>query len=286
MSEYEYVVIRWPYEVTGSDADFTFREIGVPTFNAQSVADGIYISSGDLVVVEPMDFLKAFVAAAQAAATAIAGVGGTFTGALGDDGRAVFTHTGMGNGLGVTGLTANQMKWLGASASAVTLSNSTMGFQMGCMWYPGIDQNYNSDKEERSILHEDRGLAGNIRRLELASADWDEITLDWDRIFAARMKDSRAADAAYCSVAGIQTGEVNTWENMRRYLKGEPGPFGDNRVYIYQSNIAGPGVIRLGPYDYILGSSRPGLKGIEAKSFVQGLAQEKYSVMAVFMEIL
>lgn len=285
MSDYEYGWFAYPFDVAGSDADFTFRNATTLANFAASVADGTYINSGLGPGADPTDFIRAFRTAAQAAATAIAGVGGTITASLGVDGQIVFVHTGNTNNLEVTGLTTNQKKWLGVSTSSVVLSNATLTFQAGCMWRPGIDQNWFSANELRSIVHADTGLAGNERVLELAASEWNEVTVMWDRVAAARMKISNANDAEYCTVAGIALGEANSWENLWRYLKGEAGPYGDNRVYYYTSNVVASAV-QLGPYQYLLSKSAPGVRGIEPRSFVPGLARVFYPVMAMLKEIL
>lgn len=307
MSDYEFSLVRWPFDVQGSDRTFTFDN-GTST-NAQSVTAGIYINSGDEVVVAPKDFLKAFADAVSAALTALGmySIPGTVRIIMDPQGHVMLlvTNTGGGAQLTIVSPTANQRMWLGMQAAgdptfsvAPTSGNprQIFDFQAGCMWYPGIDQNYDSANEARDIVHEDRGVDGSVRRLVLSVNEWNERVIVWDRVPGARMKDSRAIVQAFCDVAEVDLNEDNTWENMWRYLKGEVGPYGDNRVYIYSSQMTAislsfypeytEAAVRNGPYDVILSQSRPGLLGIDAESYVQGLASEFFPVKIALMEIV
>lgn len=289
MSDYDFSLVRWPFNVETPDHEFTFRDLTTFGLSVQTITQGIYINSGDGETVAPKDFVKAFIDAAQAAATALPGVQGTLTPTLLPSGKLYIEHTSVGNLLQVVGLTDNQKAWLGSSFATGTISNITMGFQMGCMWYPGVDQNYDSENELRDIVHEDQGVDGSVRRLVLSAAEWNERVIVWDRVAGAIMKNSRSIVQAYCDVAGVSLNEDNTWEEMWRYLKGAVGPYGDNRVYVYPTNIAVWGMPssspRNGPYDVILSKCRPGLLGIEAESYVQGLSSEFFPVKIALKEI-
>jgi len=69
MSDYEFSLVRWPFDVQASDRDFTFNNGS--SSNMQTITAGTYINSGDEVVITPKDFLKAFADAIDAALTAL-----------------------------------------------------------------------------------------------------------------------------------------------------------------------------------------------------------------------
>ena len=98
------------------------------------------------------------------------------------------------------------------------------------------------------------------------------------------MSTDRATDANFAAVAGISTGEDNTWENLWNYLLGEPGPYDDNRVYVYSTNSPSTDT-RTGPYDVILSECDPGLDGLAADGYVKSMSSEYRPVKVLLREI-
>jgi hypothetical protein len=281
---YAYQVLRWPFAASGADLTFNFRDKSIPaSTSAQAIAAGTYICDGSDSAVAPVDMVRAFEAAAQAAATAIGTVGGTITATMNTAGHLVVAHAGAGNLLELYGATATQQAWLGLSAATWTVSGSTGTYQMFGQWHPGIDADYDSGDLQRQIVSEGRNLKGRVRRVVRSYAPWDERRLDWSRVAGGRMSAARAATAAFATVAGITTGEGNTWESMWRYLTGDAGPYGDNRVYVYSTNDPSTAT-RTGPYDVVLSECEPGLAGLPAGGYVQGMASEYYAVKIALVE--
>lgn len=281
---YSYQVVRWPFAASGADLTFNFRDKSIPaSTSAQAIAAGTYICDGSDSAVAPIDMVRAFEAAAQAAATAIGTVGGTITATMDTAGRLVVAHSGAGNLLELYSATATQQAWLGLTAATWTVSGSTSTYQMFGQWHPGIDADYDSGDLQRQIISEGRNLKGRVRRVVRSYAPWDERRLDWSRIASGRMSMARAAASAFATVAGITTGEDNTWESMWLYLTGDAGPYGDNRVYIYSTNDPST-ASRTGPYDVALTESDPGLAGLPAGGYVQGMASEHYAARLLLVE--
>lgn len=279
-----YEVIRWPFAASGADLTFNFRNKNTPaSTSAQVITAGTYICDGSSAVIAPIDLVKAFVDKAQAAATAIAGVGGTVTGVLNSAGKLVITHTGYVDPMQVYNLTATQQAWLGASASVLTI-DATYSFQMYGQWHPQIDTDYDSGDLQRQIVSEGRNLKGEPRRVVRSYAPWTERILEWSRVPGGAMSDARAADATFATVAGVSTGEDNTWEALWLYLTGEPGPYDDNRIYLYSTNDPATDT-REGPYDVILTDCEPGLDGLPAGGYVKSMSSEYYPVKMLLREI-
>ena len=285
MSEYAYEVFRWPFAASGADLTFNFRNKNTPaSTSAQAIASGTYICDGSGATIAPKDMVKAFVDAAQAAATAIAGVGGTVTGVLNTAGKLVITHTGNVDALEAYNLTATQQAWLGAAAAVVTVSGVTFTYQMFGQWHPQIDSDYDSGDLQRQIASEGRNLRGEPRRVVRSYAPWVERFLEWSRVPGGAMSTDRAADANFATVAGVSTGEDNTWEALWNYLLGAPGPYDDNRVYLYSTNDPTTDT-RTGPYDVILSECDPGLDGLAADGYVKSMSSEYRPVKILLREI-
>lgn len=70
---------------------------------------------------------------------------------------------------------------------------------------------------------------------------------------------------------------------MWLYLTGDAGPYGDNRVYVYSTNDPST-ASRTGPYDVVLTDSEPGLAGLPAGGYVQGMASEHYAARLLLVE--
>lgn len=280
-----YEVVRWPFAASGADLTFNFRNKNTPaSTSAQAIASGTYICDGSGATIAPKDMVKAFVDAAQAAATAIAGVGGTVTGVLNTAGKLVITHTGNVDALEAYNLTATQQAWLGAAAAVVTVSGATFTYQMYGQWHPQIDTDYDSGDLQRQIVSEGRNFKGEPRRVVRSYAPWVERILEWSRVPGGAMSEARAADATFALVAGVTAGEDNTWEEMWLYLTGEPGPYGDNRIYLYSTNDPATDT-REGPYDVILSECEPGLEGLPAGGYVKSMSSEYYPVKMLLREI-
>ena len=98
------------------------------------------------------------------------------------------------------------------------------------------------------------------------------------------MSTDRAADANFATVAGVATGDDNTWEAMWNYLLGTPGPYDDNRVYLYSTNDPTTDT-RTGPYDVILSECDPGLDGLAADGYVKSMSSEYRPVKVLLREI-
>lgn len=284
MSEYAYEVFRWPFAASGADLTFYFRnKNNFAINNSQAIAAGTYICDGSSAVVAPIDMVKAFVDAAQAAATAMVSVGGTVTGVLNSAGNLVMTHTGYSDPMQVFNLTTTQQAWLGANAATFTI-DAAYTFQMFGQWHPMIDSDYDSGDMQRQIASEGRNLRGEPRRVVRSYAPWVERFLEWSRVPGGIMSTDRAADANFAAVAGISTGEDNTWENLWNYLLGEPGPYDDNRVYVYSTNSPSTDT-RTGPYDVILSECDPGLDGLAADGYVKSMSSEYRPVKVLLREI-
>ena len=288
MSEYAYKVFRWPFAASGADLTFYFRRTNnIAINNSQAIAAGTYICDGSSAVIAPKDMVKAFVDAAQAAATAIATVGGTVTGVLNSSGILETTHTGAANAMEVYNLTATQCAWLGVpTVDAMFKINepTNLVFQMFGQWHPMIDSDYDSGDLQRQIASEGRNLKGEPRRVVRSYAPWTERFLDWSRVPGGVMSDARAADATFAAVAGVYVGEDNTWEAMWNYLLGTPGPYDDNRVYLYSTNDPATDT-RTGPYDVILSECDPGLDGLAADGYVKSMSSEYRPVKILLREI-
>ena len=286
MSEYAYEVFRWPFAASGADLTFYFRRVNnIAINNSQAIAAGTYICDGSGAVVAPLDMVKAFTDAAQAAATAIGTVGGTVTGVLNSDGNLEMTHTGETNAMEVYNLTATQQAWLGADGANIEIGNSaSWRYQMFGQWHPKIDSDYDSGDLQRQIASEGRNLKGEPRRVVRSYAPWTERFLDWSRVPGGVMSTARAADANFAAVAGIAGGEDNTWEAMWNYLLGTPGPYDDNRVYLYSTNDPTTDT-RTGPYDVILSECDPGLDGLAADGYVKSMSSEYRPVKVLLREI-
>lgn len=284
MSEYAYEVFRWPFAASGADLTFYFRDKDDPmTTSTQAISAGTYICDGSSAVVAPIDMVKAFVDAAQAAATAMVSVGGTVTGVLNSAGNLVMTHTGYSDPMQVFNLTTTQQAWLGANAATLTI-DAAYTFQMFGQWHPMIDSDYDSGDLQRQIASEGRNLRGEPRRVVRSYAPWVERFLEWSRVPGGVMSDARAADADFATVAGVATGEDNTWEAMWNYLLGTPGPYDDKRVYLYSTNDPTTDT-RTGPYDVILSECDPGLDGLAADGYVKSMSSEYRPVKVLLREI-
>lgn len=287
MSVYVYKVVRWPFDVQAPNNSFSFEEDGVgPPTSVQTVTVGTYINDGSASVIAPKDFVKAFKDAANLAITAL-GLGGSMTAVLNADGKMVLTWTGQtGGDLLLTGLTATQQMWLGISTSSFSFFDgvNTLDFQAGCQWHPGIDDDHDSGNLGRQLASEGKNLLGQPRRVVRSAARWEQRRIAWSFIASARMLDARAAESGFATFAGLTVGEDNTWENMWEYLLGEPGPYGDNRVYIYSTNDPATDTVS-GPYDVILSESNPGLDGVPAGGVVGGMAIEHFPCMIMLREI-
>jgi hypothetical protein len=98
------------------------------------------------------------------------------------------------------------------------------------------------------------------------------------------MSTARAADATFALVAGVTTAEDNTWEALWLYLTGAPGPYDDNRIYLYSTNDPTTDT-REGPYDIILTECEPGLDGLPAGGYVKSMSSEYYPVKMLLREI-
>jgi hypothetical protein len=279
-----YEVVRWPFAASGANLTFYFRnKNNIAINNSQAIAAGTYICDGSSSVIAPIDMVKAFVDAAQTAATAMVTVGGTVTGVLNSSGNLVITHTGYTNPMQVFNLTATQQAWLGASAAVFTI-DAAYPFQMFGQWHPQIDTDYDSGDLQRQIVSEGRNLKGEPRRVVRSYAPWTERILEWSRVPGGAMSAARAADATFALVAGVTTAEDNTWEALWLYLTGTPGPYDDNRIYLYSTNDPTTDT-REGPYDVILTDSEPGLDGLPAGGYVKSMSSEYYPVKILLREI-
>lgn len=284
MSLYKYPVLRMPFDLQAPDNTFNFRAKGTPaSTSAQVITAGTYISDGSSAVVAPKDFVKAIKDAAQAAATAIGAVGGTVTGSLGVDGGIDLTQSGQSDTLQFYNLTANQQYYLGAAAAAVDIGSLT--FQAGHQLHPGIDPVNDSGNSQTKMASEGKDLLGyphRVVRSGLVSIRNRRVAFDY--IAAARMTDDRAARSGYATFAGVAVGEPNTWENMWEYLLGAPGPYGDNRVYLYTTNDPADAVNE-GAYHYLLSESVPGINGVTPGGYVSNWSVEHFQMIWMLVKI-
>lgn len=281
MSQYKYHVLRMPFDLQPPDNTFNFRAKGTPlSTSAQVITAGTYISDGSSAVVAPKDFIKAFKDAAQAAATAIVAVGGTVAVSLGLDGIIDFSQSGESDTLELYNLTANQQYYLGSS-SAINLGI----YQAGHQWHPGIECVNDSGNARAKLASEGKDLLGDPHRVvRSGTAQIRNRRIPFDYVASARVLDDRAARSGYAAFAGIAVGEPNTWENLWEYLLGAPGPYGDNRVYLYTTNDPADAVNE-GAYHYLLGESVPGIEGVTPGGYVGGMSVEHFAVTWVLKKI-
>lgn len=275
MSFYKYPVLRMPFDLQAPDSTFNFRAKGTPaSTSAQVITAGTYISDGQNAVVAPKDFVKAIKDAAQAAATAIAAVGGTVTGSLGIDGIIAMAQSGESDTLEFYNLTANQQYYLGAASAVVGVSGLT--FQAGHQFHPGMECVNDSGNARWKLASEGKDLLGDPHRVVRSGlAQIRNRLITFDYIASARVLDDRAARSGYAAYAGVTLGEPNTWENMWEYLLGAPGPYGDNRVYLYTTNDPADAVNE-GAYHYLLSESTPGINGVTPGGYVGAMAVEHF----------
>jgi len=290
LSDYAYQVVRWPFAIAGADLNWTVRSGGD---SVQAISAGTYICDGMGAVVAPIDLIKRLQTAIAAGMAAL-GTTGTITVSMRTDGRVAFTAASLSKNVELKNLTANQIAYLGVGASQISGGLFAIGasgvdgeittsYQAGSQWLPGIDADYDSSDMQRQIVSEGRNLRGRVRRVVRSYDTWTERRLDWSRIASGRMSAARAADANFATVAGVTTGEDNTWEAMWLYLTGAVGPYGDNRVYIYSTNDPSTAAIT-GPYDVVLSDSEPGLQGLPSGGYVQGMASEYYAARLALVE--
>lgn len=284
MSEYAYKVIRWPFLVD-SGYTITFQKNGTGTTSAQTITAGTYICDGSEVVIAPKDYVEALENAIDAAVTAL-GIGSTVKLDLNDEGKIVASLGGGSGNLTAT-LTSTQRRDMGFASTSFSLpadTATTFAFQAYGQWLPGIDEDYDSGDLQRQIVSEGRNLLGQPRRVVRSYAPWTERLLEWSRIAGARMSTFRATNATFATVAGVTQNEDNTWEYLWNYLTGAPGPYDDNRIYVYTTNDPTTDT-REGPYDVILSECEPGLEGLPAGGYVQGMSSEYYRAKLLLREI-
>jgi hypothetical protein len=289
MSAYSYEVIRWPFAWPATNLTLNKSGGGSTTI---TVAGANYLIDGQSVAA-PVNFLSAVQTAINAGLVALGGTA-TVAVSMNTAGHVVFTTT-VADGSRYTinlntafeaAIGATAANYFGGKLQVVrsSVGDLTMTYQAAYQWHPGIDADYDSGDLQRIILNEGRNLLGQPRRVRRDYAPWVERMLDWSRVAGGRMSTARAADADFATVAGITTGEDNTWENMWLYLAGEMGPYNDNRVYLYTTNDPST-ALRQGPYDVILSASEPGLEGLPAGGYERGMASEYYPVKIMLREI-
>lgn len=294
MSQYAYAVIRWPFNITGADLSWTVRNTTNGVDNTQAISAGIYICDGSAAAIAPIDLIKRLQTAIAAALTAES-IAGTITVSLRTDGRVEFAYAGLSKNIALKNLTANQIAYIGVGASQITgglfaigvassTGTITTSYQAGSQWHPMIDQDRDSADVRKRIVYGDVNLLGKERRVVRSVGSWRRRTLSWIQVAAGVMTDARADDADYAAYAGITTGEDNTWEAMWDYLLGPLGPYGDQRIYLYTSNVVADAT-RQGPYDYLLGQSMPGIDGIDPDDYVRDQSSEHYPVKIVLRSI-
>lgn len=266
--------IRWPIEIDSTNDTIELIVGGTPYTGTMTV--GIYLIDG---TGDASDLVELFKDECNAILTA-SGTGAALTSfAMTDDGYLSARASGSNvtiNWAATNSLPASTFGYTGSTSvvSAVPLVST---FQADLQWLSGVCEAYDSDNVWRDIVTERRNLRGRPIRLSQGDADWLERVIDWRRVASGRIKDTRADDADYATVADVETGEDNTWENMWRYLKGAPGPNDDNRVYIYSENDASFAV-REGPYEVILSESSPDLFGVGVEGYRQDESSEFFDV--------
>jgi hypothetical protein len=282
VSIYVQKVVLWPLEIDGTNDLIVFEDTGIPTSNNQSLANIIYLTSGDGVAVSPVDLLVNFSAAMNAAAAAL-GLAGVFRASRTSEGHCKLDRTG-----GVSPGDNLVIRWdlstfpkaiLGFDTDVTTTISilaQTGDNMMDYQWMPGKPEVHSDPDLQQILASEDLSVGGRPSRVVHSPSPFYRREIIWERLWAARLIQSRADDAAYATPADMTTGEDMTWENMRDYLVGDPGPTNDNRVYVLQTNINPLAADRTGPYEVILSESDPDIFGVQPSSYVQSLAAEQY----------
>jgi hypothetical protein len=283
---YSYPVIRWPWAVDATNN--VVRVVQGPKNGSATIAADEYIwefkvAAGGGGILDFAFALDTALDNALAAATIALDASVWLDG----DGHIRITHDGTspGDDFDIDFTVANSIEpeWLGLDPTDTTFTvtdgtGTRSTYQAWQQWHPGIFAFYSSDNVDKAIVFERRNLRGKPIRLVQSSENWYEFAVDFQRVASARMKDSRAAASDYADVADIAVDEPNTWENMWRYLIGPYGPFGDNRVYLYDDNTPSPTVNRLGPFEVILQESSPDFKGVGLREYRQGEGSEFFDV--------
>jgi hypothetical protein len=286
MSQYQYEVIRWPFHYDSVTLTVNKSSGGSAT---TSIPTQTYICDGSGEVVAPIDFVKAFQLAINAALTALGGTA-QIEARMGLDGRIQTQNTLADGSRYTVDFNAELESIMGATAADYfvgkllvagtgTTAVRTMTYQARGQWHPKMDSQRNTGPVRRQLMYAGRNLRGQETRVVRSTTGWFEQAIRWDYLPAGVMLTARAADPDYAYVAEVEVGEDNTWENMWEYLTAVAAdqPFGDNRVYLYEYNDPAASV-RSGPFEYILSESEPGLEGVDWQSAVANMGSEYYPV--------
>lgn len=286
MSIYKQKVVLIPFELTGLNDKASFEDnVGNP--RNQSLTDQNYLTSGNASIV-PADLVEEFAVVMNAAASAL-GLTGVFSAARTDEGHCSLIRTGgasPADDLIVFWASGNLPKeFLGFDSDITTrvsnvinISDNLMDFQ----WMPGKPEVHSDPDLAQIIASEDLSVEGRPSRVVHSPGVFFRREIIWERLFAARMIQSRADEAAFADAADFPVGDDTTWETLRDYLVGPPGVFNDNRVYVLQTNVSPVVADLTGPYEVVLEESTPGLAGVETSSFVQSMAAEQFDVSLMF----
>jgi hypothetical protein len=286
LSFYTYLVPARPFSIGPGNNKLRVSNKDETIFNTQTFATAAYVNQGNTVVASPTDFVSALQTAVNAAVAAL-GLSGVWTIALQTDGRLLWTIAGGSDNIvihwdypdsirpdyaGEDGETDQTLYENGQFSSSIVYGR----------WHAGIDEDYDSGDVHLIVAREVRSLTGRPSRVRYGTgAPPADRRVVWSRIFGARVKQSRADDAAYAIVAGIPTGDDATLESWKLDLIDDPGPYDDSRVYLYTTNDPTTAV-REGPYQVIWEESRPPLEGVDAEGYRRGDSAETFAVSLHF----
>lgn len=287
MSIYRQMVIMWPFELDSSNYTVDFEDyLGNPT--SVALPAGIYLPT--LLAWANFSLLDEFAKAMNSAAGAL-GLTGTFAATREPDGTVRLSRTGgvspADNLSIIWGTSTFPREYLGFDGVAntiISLLDQVSPFTMDHQWQPGKPEVHLDPELRRRIVTEDIAINGRPSRVVQSPGPFVMREAIWERIWAARMLQSRADDAAYAVPADLPTGDDGTWETMWEYLVSVSAgnPFNDNRVYFLTTNITPVAADLEGPYEVVLSESTPDMRGVEPSSFVSGLAAEQYDASLMF----
>jgi hypothetical protein len=284
MSIYRQLVILWPFVIDSTNKTIAFEDNG-GTPHTEDLAEGIYLSAN--LSIPTLAIMREFSQEMGDAATAL-GLAGAFGASRDPDGKCRLERTGgvsPGDNLTIdwdaSTFPREYLGFDGVSTTIVSLLDQVSPFLVDHQWMPGKPEVHLDPDIRRLIATEDVAISGRPSRVVQSPNSFIKREVIWERLWSARVLQSRADDATYATPADLPTGDDATWENLwANYLMAnEAGnPYNDNRIWLLTTNIA-PGSDDLeGPYEVILSESTPDMRGVEPSSFVQGLAAEQYDV--------
>jgi len=226
-------VVRWPFKVVAGALTLEGGDNANPAVASKDTYDFIaaaYILEGTgTAVLTYNDFLPFLEAALENIHDTVHSPStATYTVTLDGDGKLTISTDAVddiyiyGTGLGGSATTFD-ISQLGFDddtyiPSATAGDPQTSNFMAHYQWYSGLSGQWHKPEHERHLRYEKVLVGGKPIRQVHTDAPWYDAAVVWDLVPGARVVDSRAAQAAYASMAGIDTDEDMTFENLLRYL--------------------------------------------------------------------